>query len=124
MTEEELGEIEARAAAVPRGPWVVETSPRGYPQRITNAEALLLAECYTNPDYPPAVARFLAHAREDIPRLLAEVRRLQVLLADWFSERCICSAGGPTGEDIDEDPDCPRHGNDRPVAPWDGEAPY
>ncbi|HEY5989106.1 MAG TPA: hypothetical protein VIV12_22405 [Streptosporangiaceae bacterium] len=79
MNQDELGEIEARAAAVPRGPWVVETSPSGYPQRITNAEALLLAECYTNPDYPPAVAEFLAHAREDIPLLAAEIRLLRGL---------------------------------------------
>ena len=79
MTEEQLREIEARAEAATPGPWrrgVGNTAMRvcsAYP-----AKSYFICEG-TNADD----LEFAAHAREDIPALVAEVRRLQRDLA-WF----------------------------------------
>lgn len=67
---ERLAEIEARTNAVPKGPWVIEGD---YPQRVTNAEALVIAECFEGAQWSPSIAEFIAHARTDVPALLAAV---------------------------------------------------
>ena len=75
----DLDVIKARADAVPKGPWVIEGD---YPQSVTNAEALVIAECFEGPQWPPSIAEFIAHAREDVPALVAEVERLRTALAN------------------------------------------
>lgn len=110
MTENELSEIEQRCEVTPEGPWLVElidydkffvakhvetraaidkkfyppevaqrvpefdvTDSNGYvihnPQMVCDVSDGLIAK--TN---------FIAHAREDVPRLLAEVRELRAKL--------------------------------------------
>ena len=77
MTEEQLREIEAREAAATPGPWrrgVGNTAMRvcsAYP-----AKSYFICEG-TNADD----LEFAAHSREDIPELVAEVRRLREGLA-------------------------------------------
>ena len=71
MTPEEFAAIEARANAASAGPWVDDVSQGGVPQVFEGSV------------WGPFVARiidsqhdaeFIAHAREDIPTLLAAVR--------------------------------------------------
>lgn len=77
MTDDELDAIELRALAAAREPWHVEyLGGHGYPQRITNNAAVLVATTYEG-TRPAGNAEFIAHARTDVPRLLAEVRRLR-----------------------------------------------
>jgi hypothetical protein len=87
MTEAELAAIEARANAAAKGPWVVhvgwQVGPAGRPplatahQRVVNGRPL----------YSPAInAQFIAHAREDVPALVAEVRLLRAMLQDRRAE--------------------------------------
>lgn len=76
ISDEELDEIEFRAVAAAKGPWYWE-SPRGYPQRVSNARADIICETFTNPDFPAYDAEFISHAKEDVERLVAEVRRLK-----------------------------------------------
>ena len=85
MTNAELDEIEARANAATKGPWFVGQAVPGLesvsrPDRrniycgdcsdVTSAAANIRIED----------AEFIAHARSDVPKLLAEVRRLQEML--------------------------------------------
>lgn len=70
LTAAELAAIRSRVEATPHGPWHVETFPGRALQRVSNAEAYLIAETFEAPEYPPAMAEFIAHARTDIPALL------------------------------------------------------
>lgn len=77
MTEEELEEIEKRANAATEGPWEVVPDPdKPYLDKVVRHYGHLtdlLAQCFhTNGN-----ATFIAHAREDVPALIAEVRRLR-----------------------------------------------
>jgi hypothetical protein len=85
MDDKQLNEIEARANAATSGPWFegdvwVFTDPiYEDDNRLSN----VLGMSYTDPERAGAEhqrglrnARFIAHAREDVPALLAEVRRL------------------------------------------------
>lgn len=93
LTDADLDEIEARANAATPGPWDVSDGNEGdWPPRplwmVTN-------EAFHNPpadDDTPWIAaelhtgvrddaEFVAAARTDVPRLLAEVRRLRAALA-------------------------------------------
>ncbi len=92
MTEEELTAIEGRANAATLGPWV-----RVAIESYHNDEmAFCVKSVPTGHDiasnqtyYPDAVTPenqlFIAHARTDIPALVAEVRRLRelVLSSEW-----------------------------------------
>lgn len=84
MTEDELAEIEARAEAATPEPWDVQkcygdrwTDRTGQHHTaaywIPKAEQLGDGECGAMLEMD---ARFIAAARSDIPRLVAEVRRL------------------------------------------------
>jgi hypothetical protein len=109
MTPEQLAEIEARAEAATPGVWYWEAlGEHGYPQRIGNDAEVAVAETWTDPEWPPANAEFIAHARTDVPDLVAEVRRLRAAvdaaLDKWrqhvgvsdevfpMQSRCICIA--------------------------------
>jgi hypothetical protein len=75
MTTEELAAIEARANAATAGPW------RGTKDEGVQADATAVfetgCECCTPSRLSEADALFIAHARTDIPALVAEVRRLK-----------------------------------------------
>jgi len=82
MTPDQLDEIELRAAAATREPWHVEYfGDNGYPQRIANDAAILVADTHEGGGHPARTAEFIAAARTDVPRLLLEIRRLRVQLA-------------------------------------------
>ena len=89
MTPERLDEIEVRADSATPGPWTKKP-----PERLTEGPAagMLPGVCiaatspskqnrvYASPpggQFPSADQNFIAHARTDIPDLLAEVRRLR-----------------------------------------------
>ena len=75
LTEERLAEIEAREKAATPGPWIHDGSlnvdgPRGQTILISLLPARL------------ADVRFAAAARQDVPALVAEVRRLRRIFDD------------------------------------------
>jgi hypothetical protein len=82
MKREELEEIRKRVedtsferAYVKGDPW------KGYEVR-DNGNGMAVAETSTEVD-----AEFIAHAREDVPKLLAEIERLNAVLARIEEER-------------------------------------
>ncbi|MCR8938734.1 hypothetical protein O0555_15480 [Brevibacillus laterosporus] len=72
MTREEIGAIRERAEKATEGPWRREFS---YGINITSDECIVLDHEVGVIRYPDA--EFIVHAREDIPKLLAEIERLQ-----------------------------------------------
>lgn len=78
MTDAELTAIEARCAAATDGPWRVCNHAGGYLGIQCNTRYGYVAECGDQLDEQHHEnATFIAHARTDIPALLAEVRRLR-----------------------------------------------
>lgn len=71
---------ELRANGVPHGPWSW-TAMGGYPQRVTNPEAVIVAETYESPDAPAFVPEHIvaeanpAHALAAVRRWLGVVER-------------------------------------------------
>jgi hypothetical protein len=100
MTDDELNEIEKRANAAAPGPWEdAEASVWEHGQRVVDevfvrrpgdniAVAIAVASQILNPCADPRnvpsqdTAAFIAHAREDVPALIAEVRRLKARNAE------------------------------------------
>ena len=82
MTPEELAAIRARAEAATPGPWDGVPGrcilPDDWNHRYTAHQ--VIEGCIYNPNAENDHA-FIAHAREDIPALVAEVERLQAELA-------------------------------------------
>lgn len=98
MTPEQLAEIKARATAATPGPWVSAwepfmgtydsggernpdvafIGPEDLPEAVTIAFGLEGENPYDSPSLK-ANAAFIAHARADIPALVAEVERLQMI---------------------------------------------
>lgn len=75
----DLEAIRARAAAATGGPWVPYFNSHGDPYVTLPGLYLTrrIADVSVSPDdYGKANAEFIAHAREDVPDLLAEVARL------------------------------------------------
>jgi len=69
-----LDEIKARAAAATEGPWVNDSTEIGRPFPGTDTIDVWVAEsCHPNGDGidGEADAGFIAHARTDVPRLVA-----------------------------------------------------
>ena len=68
----DLDAIEARAEAATPGPWRQTASRRGYRDVLqtpdTYADRMIAKGC------PNADAAFIAHARTDVPALVAELR--------------------------------------------------
>lgn len=79
MTNEELDEIRERCRRAAPGPWTAWIEGRDHTSGSsfvrTGADDIELSGA-SEGDYD-----FIAHARQDIPRLLAEVGRLRTLLA-------------------------------------------
>jgi hypothetical protein len=105
MTENELEEIEARAARATPGPWTYEAEDYNGDNWLVGS-ILAGNSCLDGKDYCVHIttdhvrasrlyrgsdastdADFIAHARSDIPHLVREVRRLQAKLADLEHER-------------------------------------
>lgn len=104
LTEEELAEIEELAAAATPGPWhvrqlddnsamslvAISTVPdTGNGERWPHFDhrQIVAATLVQQPRYADVAderwdenATFIAHARQDIPRLITEIRRLRHLL--------------------------------------------
>ena len=87
MSEERLQEIEARANAATKGPWIAEDGEirtgvvlhrvGAVPLYKHVAQDMEYGDCMS-----PEDADFMAHARTDVPDLISEVRRLRYMLDD------------------------------------------
>ncbi len=84
LSEDELDAIDRRAASASKGPWRSFIEGRDH---MSGDDFIRLGDehdaeldMYVSLDGVPAAAAdldFIAHARQDVPRLLAEVRRLR-----------------------------------------------
>jgi hypothetical protein len=101
VTNEELEEIELRCEAATPGPWFVRHLDDDYAMNLTavsttpdtgqgerwpnfDSTTIVAATLVQQPRYVDLAdgrwdenARFIAHARTDIPRLVAEIKRLR-----------------------------------------------
>ena len=91
-TNEHLDEIRARADNATEGPWTnrkqreTEKGPDArwiYPGNIVVADSHQIIVTQTG---NAANSRFIAHAREDVPYLLAIVARVQALLEQYEAD--------------------------------------
>ncbi len=96
MTAERLEEIEAREQKAAAGPWLMRMPPGSvFPQVVRNNPGAHngqspITSTFTGTDDPSdegtparrANAEFVAHARQDVPALLAYVRLLEGLASD------------------------------------------
>lgn len=103
-TSQQLDEIEARANAATAGPWCLCDDYSD----VLNPDGYQLASYAA-----PADGEFVAHARTDVPVLLAEVRRLTAELADQVrytaaleADLCTCEPLCENGEYLHA-ADCP-----------------
>jgi hypothetical protein len=113
MTDDELAAIETRANAAPRGPWewgrANPDDDTSYEIRDDDDTPVAYVHCRDDDPtfdmpYPPPNrvemghrCAFIAHAREDIPALLAEVRRLRADLEAQWEENHFEHCGRPHG---------------------------
>jgi hypothetical protein len=81
--ELDVSAIEARVNAATKGPWRWQANEKGYPQEIVGNDdgLVLVAETFTGPEHFPAEAEFIAHARTDLPALVAALRAAETKLA-------------------------------------------
>lgn len=118
MTDLDLDAIEARANAATDGPWVVKHEPAWEADNVQHPDVITVgAQMWEADDEPMTVclvstdheddpvdvlldAEFIAHARTDVPALVAEVRRLREESAKataWHTEalddlaRAVCA---------------------------------
>lgn len=92
MTEQQLAAIEARANAATAGPWRADvgfsTIPDGPPEGVAvwcqtpGSEGDAVVADLGDYTDGPANGAFIANAREDVPALVAEVRRLRADVAE------------------------------------------
>lgn len=81
MTKINLAEIEARAEKATPGKWVFDGDKfdDGYNVYATEHPHIKIVRADDNPN-DKADAEFIAHAREDVPALIAEVKKLRKAL--------------------------------------------
>jgi hypothetical protein len=72
LTDQQLDDIDARAQAATAGPWTVSEDYSD----VLGPDGDHLAS-YWNPTSETRNGEFIAHARQDVPALLAEIRRLK-----------------------------------------------
>ena len=90
MTSEELKEIEERCNKATPGPWHFNPgdSYSAYPSVMTRGRFLLVFDVAEDaPDDFPGWdedAAFVAHSREDIPKLLVHIKELESRLPHWM----------------------------------------
>jgi hypothetical protein len=78
ITEQELAEIEALAAAATKGPWYgYENQGVFLDEEAHNPVFQTGCGCCTQEDLSEADAAFIAASREAVPRMAAEIRRLR-----------------------------------------------
>ncbi|MEK5323319.1 hypothetical protein [Aeribacillus sp. FSL M8-0254] len=80
LTQAELNEIKERAEKATSCPWQVASTTDG--EYIIDCDEWVVAATFERKED----AYFVAHAREDIPRLVAEVERLRDVIS-----RCECA---------------------------------
>jgi hypothetical protein len=73
MSKDQIPQIAARVEKATPGPWVIH-SPRGYKNHIKTADGLYVMEENAYGWRHREDAEFCAHAREDVPYLLNELR--------------------------------------------------
>ena len=76
LTKKEIEEIKSRLEKASPGPWRVASTTDG--EYILDCDEFVVAAIFERKED----AYFVAHAREDIPRLVAEVERLQAALEE------------------------------------------
>lgn len=107
LPDARLAEIEARHGAATPGPWLDDNGYRVYVPAASVRKLLphsphiedrdhLLLETKHNDVSNPHDSTFIAHAWQDVPDLLAEVRRLRAALA--VRERQLSIAAGNLGK--------------------------
>ncbi|MBB6523793.1 hypothetical protein [Pseudoteredinibacter isoporae] len=85
MNDKELQEIQDRCNAATCGPWVSYVEGRDH---VSGSDFIMTGEGENRGDdielsgATTADQDFIAHSRQDVPRLLEEIRRLRVLLQD------------------------------------------
>jgi hypothetical protein len=111
LSEQQLAEIEARANAATVSPWwnesgvIHSTGPRVHP--LTHGP-------YFEGEWEQVLAdaEFASEARQDVPALIAEVRRLSKLISDAYPHRvighthdfpCCLATEGPPDTTLGED---------------------
>lgn len=80
LTEENLIEMERRAAEASPGPWESSVEGRDHVSGDSFIRIVGGPDMYVSRDAVPASAAdldFIAAARQDVPQLIAEVRRLR-----------------------------------------------
>lgn len=86
VTDERLAEIECRIAAAKHGPWRAFHFPDGMTWRKMYGEYLIFVSidgesgggvAYSDGSFAEGDAEFIAHARQDVPALVREVKRLR-----------------------------------------------
>ena len=80
LTQSELEAIAKRAEVATEGPWKWDVEERGLWNDDQNVACVVSIKGETWFDMHETDADFIAHAREDIPRLLAEIRRLKTIV--------------------------------------------
>lgn len=85
LTKQQIEAIRKRAEAATEGPWEVEVLGESDEVYVFGKDGDTCVYCIEFP-YCKAIdvnnAKFIAHAREDIPKLLAEIDRLRSQLAE------------------------------------------
>ena len=123
MNEEQLQAIEERANKASTAPWIVEAGEySGRDWMIGSVAMFLGASCWDDKCYTVTTnqvhaselegdaktdAEFIAYAREDVPALIAEVKRLRAKLDAMPVEairkvRTAAEMDGYTNDDFDE----------------------
>ncbi len=85
MTDQELTEIQVRCDAATAGPWVSSIEGRDHTSGsdfIVTGEGDSRGEDIELTGATTADQDFIAHARQDIPKLLKEIHRLRKLLLE------------------------------------------
>lgn len=85
VDEIRLAKIEARANAATPGPWSPETL--GAVLRSDGRQLACVSVCGDPPSTRDANAAFIAHAREDVPALVAEARCLTAEVTEATAQR-------------------------------------
>jgi hypothetical protein len=90
LTDQQLDDIEARTAAATAGPWCTDSWEIYQGTEYVPGISEWIGETCrgaTSLDQDRADAAFVAHARTDVPALLAEVRQLRTRVAELEEER-------------------------------------
>lgn len=85
LTEQQLADIRARADAATPGPWCTDAWEIYQGTEYQPGLSMWIGETCrgtTSPEQDRADATFVAHAREDVPALLAEIQRLTDRVAE------------------------------------------